>query len=278
MTLSALPRQSGDPGVLSSSAAGCRKSLGPRFRGGKRGTRFALAALLTTAVAAPAFAGTPVSLNANIVDPTGHVTLGELFDGAGPARDVLVAERTGPTVVLDAGAVQAFARRYGLDWDNPRGIGRIIVRAPVAGLAGVGNTEILTYAHSLAAGQVVQASDLIWAKAAGEPVGGASSVDAVVGMAARRPLREGDPVLARDIAPPLVIKAGETVQVVYADAAITLTLQAKAMASAAVGDTLNVMNTASKKLIEVVATGPDQAVAGPEALRLKANPSQIALR
>lgn len=120
--------------------------------------------IVATLLAAPAFAGTPVTLNAHIVDPTGHVTLGELFDEAGPARDVLVADRTGPTVVLDAGAVQAFARRYGLDWDNPTGISRIIVRAEVTGLAAGQNREILTYAHSLTAGQIVQGSDLIWAK------------------------------------------------------------------------------------------------------------------
>jgi len=237
-----------------------------------------LAACLS--VAAPAFAGTPVTLNANILDTSGHVTLGELFDDAGPAQNVVVAERTGQSVVLDAGAVQSFARRYGLDWDNPTGIARIIVRAEVTGMAGGRNREILTYAHSLTAGEIVQASDLIWAKAAGAPVDAASDVDAVVGMAARRPLREGDPVLVRDITAPLVIKSGETVDVTYNADGMTITLQAKALANAAVGETLNVMNTASKKMIEAVATGPDQAVVGPEALRLKAerNPAQIALR
>jgi flagella basal body P-ring formation protein FlgA len=240
----------------------------------------ALAALLTVLFAAPAFAGTPVTLNAHLVDATGHVTLGELFDDAGPARDVVVAERTGPSVVLDAFAVQAFARRYGLDWDNPRGISRIIVHSDLVGLGAGQNREILTYARSLAAGQIVQGSDIVWAKAAGAPVDAPSGADAVIGMAARRPLREGDPVLAHDVTPPLVIKAGETVDVVYADDSIVLTLQAKALANAAVGDTLNVMNTASKKQIEVVATGPDQAVVGPEAQRLKAErtPDQIALR
>jgi flagella basal body P-ring formation protein FlgA len=239
----------------------------------------ALAACL--AFAAPAFAGTPVTLNAHIVDATGHVTLGELFDGAGPAREVVVAERAGQSVVLDAAAVQAFARRYGLDWDNPRGISRIIVRGEAAGALGPGrNREILTYAHSLAAGQIVQGSDLLWARAAAAPVDAPAGVDAVIGMAARRPLREGDPVLARDVAPPIVIKAGDAVLVTYADGSITLTLQAKALTNAAVGDSLSVLNTASKKQIEVVATGPDQAVVGPEALRLKAerNPAQIALR
>jgi flagellar basal body P-ring formation protein FlgA len=238
------------------------------------------ALLLCAQLAAPAFAGTPVTLNAHIVDTSGHVTLGELFDEAGPARDVVVAERNGQSVVLDAAAVQAFARRYGLDWDNPRGISRIIVRAEVTGAAAGQNREILTYARSLTVGQIVDGSDLIWAKAAATPADAAPGVDSVIGMAARRPLREGDPVLVRDITAPLVIKSGDTVEVTYAADGMTLTLQAKAVANAAAGETLNVLNTASKKLIEVVATGPDQAVVGPEALRLKAerNPAQIALR
>jgi flagellar basal body P-ring formation protein FlgA len=239
-----------------------------------------LACLAVCGLAAPAFAGTPVALNAQITDASGHVTLGELFDDAGPARDVVVADRTGPTIVLDAVAVQAFARRYGLDWDNPRGVSRIIVRGEAAGLATGQNREVLTYTRSLMVGEIVQGADLVWAKAAGAPVDAASGVDAVIGMAARRPLREGDPVLAHDITAPLVIKAGETVLVTYADDSVTLTLQARAMTNAAVGDNLNVLNTASKKQIEVVATGPDQAVVGPEALRLKAerSPTQIAFR
>jgi flagella basal body P-ring formation protein FlgA len=208
------------------------------------------------------------------------VTLGELFDDAGPARDVVVAERSAQSVVLDAGAVQTFARRYGLDWDNPTGISRIIVRAEVTGLAAGQNRDILTYAHSLTAGEIVQGSDLIWAKAAAAPVDAAPSIDGVIGMAARRPLREGDPVLVRDVSAPLVIKSGETVDVTYADDGVVLTLQAKALANAAIGDTLNVLNTSSKKMIEVMATGPDEAVVGPEAQRLKAerNPAQFALR
>jgi flagellar basal body P-ring formation protein FlgA len=253
-----------------------RNAALPRFRGGERGL---LALVLLAFFAAPSFAGAPVTLNANLTDATGQVTLGELFDDAGPARDVVVAQRTGPSVVLDAAAVQAFARRYGLDWANPQGIRRIIVRADVGGMAAGHGREILTYAHSLITGQIVQPQDLIWVKAAAAPVDAAPSVDAVVGMAARRPLREGDAVLDRDVTAPIIIKAGDTVAVTYADEGVTLTLQGKAMANAAAGETLNILNTASKKLIEAVATGPDQAVVGPEALQLKEQrAAQFALR
>ena len=237
-----------------------------------------LAAALASLLATPALAQ-PVTLNANLVDASGKVTLGELFDDAGPAREVVVAERSGPSIVLDAEAVQAFASRYGLEWANPQGIRRIIVRAdPNARGGASGNVEILTYAHSLSAGDIVQPQDLIWARAAAAPTDAPRGADAVIGMAARRPLREGDAVLRHDVAAPTVIKAGDSVQVTWSDGGVTLTLQAKAMANAAAGDTLNVLNTVSKKLIEAVATGPDQAVVGPEAMRLKANPSQIALR
>jgi flagella basal body P-ring formation protein FlgA len=234
---------------------------------------------IASALAVPAFAATPVTLNANLTDATGQVTLGELFDDAGPARDVVVAQRIGPTVVLDAVAVQAFARRYGLEWANPQGIRRIIVRADAGGLAAAHGREVLTYAHSLITGQIVQPDDLIWAKAAAAPVDAAPNVDVVIGMAARRPLREGDAVLARDVTAPIIIKAGDTVAVTYADDGVSLTLQGKAMANAAAGETLNILNTASKKTIEAVATGPDQAVVGPEAQQLKEQrAAQFALR
>ena len=240
-----------------------------------RGAALAAAALF---IALPALAGTPVSLNPELVDSTGQVTLGELFEGAGPARDVVVAQRTGPSVVLDATSVQAFARRYGLDWDNPRGLARLIVRSAGGGSTAGRNQEILTYARSLATGEVVQPSDIVWSTAVGAPFDAPSAVDQVIGLAARHPLRQGDAVLAHDIAPPLLVKIGNTVLVTYAEDGITVTLEGKAMASAAAGESVNVLNPASKKLIEAVASGPDQAVVGPEALRIRTDHPQIAFR
>ena len=118
----------------------------------------ALAALL---IATPALAGQAVSLRSDTTDADGRITLGELFDGAGAASDVIVASRVGPSAVLDAGAVQIAARRAGLDWANSNGVRRIIVRQGSDGAqagASRGNVEVLAYARSLATGELVQSS------------------------------------------------------------------------------------------------------------------------
>lgn len=245
----------------------------------------ALAAGLALAAAAPAQAA-EVGLRADLSDGDGRVTLGELFDGAGAASGVLVASRPGPSVVLDAAAVQALARRSGLDWNNPQGLRRIIVRAgqevapePATSAVRRGNVEVLTWARSLNAGEVVQPQDLIWGKAVGAPADAPNDADVVIGMAARRPLREGAPVTLRDVSARQVIAAGDMVQVTWSDGGVTLSLQAKAMAAAAVGQSFSAQNPVSKKIIEAVATAPGQAVTGPEALRLKAaGPAQYAAR
>jgi flagella basal body P-ring formation protein FlgA len=243
--------------------------------------RIALLLALGAALAAsPALAG-PVSLKADVADSDGRVTLGDLFDGAGGAAGMLVATRAGPTVVLDAGAVQMMARRAGLDWSNPNGLRRIVVRggAAASAPAGRGNVEVLTWARSLNAGEIVQPEDMVWGKAAGSPSDAPRDADAIIGMAARRPLREGASVSLRDVSAQPVIKAGEMVQITWSSGGITLSLQGKAMSAAAVGQTFNVQNPVSKKLIEAVATAPGQAVTGPEALRLKAaGPAQYAAR
>ncbi|MFZ5670210.1 MAG: flagellar basal body P-ring formation chaperone FlgA [Pseudomonadota bacterium] len=234
--------------------------------------RALLLGLCGAVIAAPALAG-EVSLRADVADSDGRVTLGDLFDGAGGAAGVFVATRSGPTVVLDAAAVQGLARRSGLTWPNPQGLRRIVVRggAPAAAaVAGRGNVEVLTWTRSLAAGEVVQPEDLIWAKAAAAPAEAPRDADAVIGMTARRPLREGAAVSLRDVAAPQVIKTGDTVEVVWSDGSVTLALQAKALGNAAVGQSFNVVNPASKKVIEAVATAPGRALTGPAALRLKA--------
>lgn len=231
-------------------------------------------------IATPAAAGQPVTLKPNPTNANGMITLADLFDGAGAAGKIAVATRPGSTAVLDAVALQAAARRAGLDWSNAQGYRRIIVRAAAeAPAAARGNIEVLTYARSLAAGEIVQAQDLIWSKAAVAPADAPGDAEAIIGLAARRPLRAGAAVAARDVSAPQVIKSGELITVSYEDGGISLVLQGKAMGAASLGESFAVQNIASKKVIQAVASGPGQAMVGPAADQLKAlSRTQYALR
>lgn len=233
-------------------------------------------------IASPALAGQAVTLKAAPVDTDGLITLSDLFDGAGAAGKTPVAAKPGASAILDAAAVQGIARRAGLDWANAEGFRKIVVgsgasaASPAAARA---NVEVLTYARSLSAGEIVQPQDLVWGKAAAAPNDAPSDAEAIIGLAARRPLRAGAAVSARDVAAPQVIKSGDLVTVAYEDGGISLVLQGKAMAAAGLGESLPVMNTSSKKIIQAVASGPGQALVGPAADQMRALPrTQYALR
>jgi len=246
--------------------------------------------------ALPALAGQTVTLKATPWSADAVVTLGDIFDDAGPAGRVAVGQRTGSLLILDAATVQSAARRAGLDWTNSAGLRRIVIKggdiAPVgqavaasarsagdAPATARGNVEILTYAHSLSTGDILQPEDLVWAKVAAAPADSPRDADQIIGKAARRPLREGAPASQRDVSAPQVIKTGDTVTVTYSGGGITLAMEGKALANAAIGDTVMVLNTSSKKTLQATASGPGQALIGPDANQMRgASRSQIALR
>jgi len=244
-------------------------------------------ALALLAPPAAAFAGS-IQLRQDVVVSGDRVTLGDLFAEAGPAAGIVVARvQPGQTAVLDATQVQILARSNGVDWGNFAGLRRITVQsaAPApkpAAKAAVRSVQVLAYAHSLNAGDIVQPGDLIWSREAVAGGDAPRDPDAVIGMAVRRPLREGDAVSLRDVSAPIVIRKDDVISVVFSLNGMSLTLQAKALVDAAVGQSLSVMNPQSKKIIQAVAAQPGQAVVGPEADQIRAaarlSPSRIALR
>lgn len=196
-----------------------------------------LLALLLAAAATPAL-GDPVTLRASPQDADGRVTLGDIFDGAGAAAGVLVAERVGPSVVLPAHQVQAAARAAGLDWANPQGLRRIVVRrAPEAAGPETANVQ---------------------APAPGAVVAGATPVRATPGAA--------------------VIQRGDSVQVIYELDGVRLTITGRAQRNAAVGQPVPVLNLQSGRVIEAVAAAPGRALAGPAALQARADAAVFASR
>ena len=249
--------------------------------------RIALAfAALCFSAATAAMAGTPVTL---LPDPASgpSITLGDLFIGVTPAVARVVVGNGAPAglnAVLDAGEVQQIAHMNGLDWANPTGIRRIIVHGGAVAAeanrpqaASEKMVEVLTYARSLAAGEVIQPADLTYAKvpAFQAPQDLPRDAAEIIGKAARRPLKSGTAVASLDVTAAQVIKREDMIAVTFHAEGMTLTLQGKALAGAAIGETLNVMNLTSKKVIQAVAVGPEaeelKSAGAPSALQYAAN-------
>ncbi|MGX8273072.1 flagellar basal body P-ring formation chaperone FlgA [Brevundimonas diminuta] len=258
----------------------------------------AVAAFAAPALATQALAS-PVNLLSDPVDDDGRITLGELFDDAGAASNVVVGRRAGATAVLEASQVQIAARRAGLEWSNPTGLRRIVVReggalsggalpaeasarpaaASVSARAGT-SVEVLTYARSLAAGDLIQPEDVVWASVQSHlaPAGGPQDAEAVIGLQAKRALRAGSPVGPRDLASPQVIARNDMVEVAYISDGVELTVTGKATRNASAGEAVPILNVQSNRTIDAVAVAPGRAVAGPAAQIARRNPQQFAAR
>ena len=200
-----------------------------------------LGAVSAVMIAGAAVAG-PVTLKANPVDSDGRVTLGDLFDGAGAASNVLVGTRAGPSVVFEAGHLQSLARQSGLDWANPTGLRRVVVRNAAAAPT----------------------------SAPPAPVSSAATEGARPAVAAR-------PQPARTALAERVITRNDMVEVAYEVGGVRLTITGRAEGNAAVGQRLAVRNLQSGRTIDAVAIGPGLALAGPAAQDVRAT-QQFAAR
>ena len=74
-----------------------------------------------------------------------------------------------------------------------------------------------------------------------------------------------------------VIARNDMVEVAYAVGGVTLTVMGRATRDAAAGESVPILNVASGRTIDAVATGPGRAITGPEAQSARAQ-SQFASR
>lgn len=233
-------------------------------------------------LAQPVSAQAVLVLKASVTDGDGRVTIGDVFDNAGSAAHVVLGSRVGPTAVLDAGRVQAMARQAGAYWDNPQGLRRIVVSAGSDGASGsarsaqaqnaqAGRTrEMLVFSRSMGANEIVGPSDVSYQPVQSHMATGAGLEAAdVIGKSVRYPIREGAVVRGSDLSNPVVIKRSEQVRVSWTAGALNLSMSGVAQKDAAVGDVLMVQNPQSKKMVEVVVTGPGTAVIGQTATHLR---------
>jgi flagella basal body P-ring formation protein FlgA len=185
-----------------------------------------LAVVAALVVASPALAG-PVTLKANPVDDDGRVTLGDLFDGAGAAANVVIGHRAGPSIVFEAAQLQSMARQSGLHWANPAGLRRVVVRS-----------------------------------AATAPAPSAAAADSALADPSAVGPAPARPTPARNAYADRVISRNDMVEVAYEVGGVRLTITGRAEGNAAAGQRLAVRNLQSGRTIDSVAIGPGQAAAG----------------
>ena len=132
--------------------------------------------------------------------------------------------------MFEAAQLQGMARQAGLDWANPTGLRRVVVRhaaaAPASGAA-------------LASGDETAASSPRAAPARAAPVRTAYA----------------DRIISRN----------DIVEVIWEAAGVRLTITGRAEGNAAEGQRFAIRNLQSGRVFDAVATAPGQAIAGPAA-------------
>jgi len=147
--------------------------------------------------------------------------------------------------------------------DKGNGSDRLHLRGEV-----VETVRVVTLTRALARGDVVGRDDVAVDRMPRRQVGAQRAVDPeqIVGLAARRALGVGQPVMPGDFSRPLVVARGETVTIVYETASLTVTSRGQAQESGAVGDLVNVLNPQSKRTVQATVAAPGKVVvtAGPK--------------
>jgi flagella basal body P-ring formation protein FlgA len=160
-----------------------------------------------------------------------------------PARvtgvSLLAQSRFEATVVIDKGAGQAA--------DRLKLRGRYVETV---------STLVLT--RALARNEVARAEDLNVVKLPKRQAGTARSTEPseIVGLAAKRVLRAGQPALAADFSAPLMVGRGDIVTLVYQMPGLMLTTRGQALDQGAIGDLVTVLNQQSKRTVNGVVIGP----------------------
>ncbi|MFC0388809.1 flagellar basal body P-ring formation chaperone FlgA [Muricoccus vinaceus] len=131
------------------------------------------------------------------------------------------------------------------------------LRMRIAGRA-VATAAVVVASRRLALGDVVRAEDVRLVRQRAERLRPGMATDAgqILGKALRRPLAEGLPFPLADLSAPAVIEKNATVLMLIDGPGLSMTAQGRAMAAAARGEVVPVMNLASRSVVEGEAIGP----------------------
>lgn len=125
--------------------------------------------------------------------------------------------------------------------------------------------EVAVLARALNRGEAVKESDLTMERRPREGVApdAQATATAALGEVAQRALPAGSVLRISDTTQPELVARGETVSIVYEAPGISLSMRGQATDGGRMGAVVNVVNVASKKVLQATVIGPGRVSVGP---------------
>lgn len=133
--------------------------------------------------------------------------------------------------------------------------------AVLAAMAFPATADTLVATRTIRAMAVIGPEDV--ALAPGSVPGTLDNASDALGMEARITLYAGRPIRAADIGPPAVVERNQIVPLVYQAGPLSILAEGRALARAGIGDTIRVMNLASRSTVSGRVRPDGTVVVGP---------------
>ena len=117
----------------------------------------------------------------------------------------------------------------------------------LAALAGPAWADTPVVARTIRAHSILTPSDL--ATVPGDVPGAIADPAQIVGREARVALYAGRPIMPGDVGPPALVERNQIVRLVYDSGGLSIIAEGRALGRAGAGDTLRVMNLASRSTV-----------------------------
>ncbi len=189
-------------------------------------------------------------------------------NGLGNAADIgITFDRDIPTLQLNpakTGAIEVASARYNQisrRFDvtlEIAGESATPMRLRYTGTA-IETVETAVLTRSLERSEVIKATDItVERRPKSDVQGDVALAGEVIGLAAKRPMRNGQLLRAADLIKPELVQRDQNVTLVFNTPGVHLTIAGKAAESGSAGDLISVMNLQSKRVIQGTVIGPGQ--------------------
>ena len=184
-----------------------------------------------------------------------------------PGRTLLPEISNTNFALYVARGIDPTVRVEGFDYDSVRGTFAATLIAPATGPDAQRVTvrgrvaemmQVPTLIAPVAAGTAIRTVDVAWIEVRAERVvqGTATTLDQLVGMTPRRPVRANEPVKMSDLQAPVIVAKNSTVTMIVETPGLQLSAVGRALANGSVGDVVQVMNAQSRTTVEGIVEGP----------------------